>query len=280
MATKQTTLTGLKRDTTDKFYTKPDIVNRCLDIVKDNVNIEINDTIIEPSAGNGVFLMKLKELYPERDIIGYDIEPDHDEIEKVDFLEQEIDISNKDNKIHIIGNPPFGRQSSKAKKFIEKCCKFSDTISFILPKSFKKTSFSKVFNEYFHNIHTSDLEENAFQINEKEYNVPCIFQIWEKKSIKRESSKRDEPKHFRFVKKTDEHNISVRRVGVNTCNCDTNTENKSVQSHYFIRLNEGIDVDDFIDKFNQLSFDEKNNTVGSKSISKQELIEHTNKLEF
>ena len=46
-------------------------------------------------------------------------------------------------KIHVIGNPPFGRQSSLAIKFIKKSCSFSDTISFILPKSFKKDSMKK-----------------------------------------------------------------------------------------------------------------------------------------
>ena len=47
--------------------------------------------------------------------------------------------------IHIIGNPPFGRQSSLAIKFIKKSCEFCDTLSFILPKSFKKESLKKHF---------------------------------------------------------------------------------------------------------------------------------------
>ena len=38
------------------------------------------------------------------------------------------------NKIHIIGNPPFGRQSSLAIKFIKKSVEYCDSISFILPK--------------------------------------------------------------------------------------------------------------------------------------------------
>ena len=48
-------------------------------------------------------------------------------------------------KIHIIGNPPFGRQSSLAIKFIKKSAEFCDSISFILPKSFKKDSLKKHF---------------------------------------------------------------------------------------------------------------------------------------
>ena len=50
------------------------------------------------------------------------------------------------SKMHIIGNPPFGRQSSLAIKFIKKSCEFCDSISFILPKSFKKDSLKKHFH--------------------------------------------------------------------------------------------------------------------------------------
>ena len=90
-------------------------------------------------------------------------------------------IREKYDKIHIIGNPPFGRQSSLARKFIKKSCDFCDTLSFILPKSFKKDSFQKTFPLYFHLVYQVDLPEKSFQVNSKDYNVPCVFQIWIKR---------------------------------------------------------------------------------------------------
>ena len=47
--------------------------------------------------------------------------------------------------------------------------------------------------------------------------------------------------------------------------------NKSSQSHYFIKFDTKIN-NELIDKLNNLKFDNKENTVGPKSISKQELI--------
>ena len=66
------------------------------------------------------------------------MEPENDEIIKQDYLEFDFNLQNSYKRIHIVGNPPFGRQSSLAIKFIKKSCEYCDSISFILPKSFKK----------------------------------------------------------------------------------------------------------------------------------------------
>jgi hypothetical protein len=50
-------ISGLKRDTIDKFYTKNDVVNMCLKEIQTHININSElDLIIEPSAGNGAFM--------------------------------------------------------------------------------------------------------------------------------------------------------------------------------------------------------------------------------
>ena len=53
---------GLKRDTIDKYYTKPTIVEMCLNKVKEYVFIKEDDIIIEPSAGNGSFMEGIQQL--------------------------------------------------------------------------------------------------------------------------------------------------------------------------------------------------------------------------
>jgi len=258
---------GLKRDTIDKFYTKETVVILCSDLIKNFVDIGENDLIIEPSAGNGAFISEIKKL--SKNYKFYDIDPDNNEIIKQDYLLLENLISN--NKIHVIGNPPFGRQSSMAIKFIKKSCEFADSISFILPKSFKKDSMQKHFNEYFHLIHEIDLEENAFLVNNEETDVPCIFQIWVKQSEPRPDIIKLEPINFKFVKKEENPDISFRRVGVNAGNISKDILDKSFQSHYFIKFTNDISLDENINKFKNITFD-FNNTVGPKSISKQELI--------
>ena len=80
-----------------------------------------------------------------------------------------------------------------------------------------------------------------------------------------------EPLHFIFVNKSDNPDISFRRVGVNAGVIDKNVEEKSIQSHYFIKFINDKTVDENILLLSHMTFD-FNNTVGPKSISRQELI--------
>ena len=97
---------------------------------------------------------------------------------------------NTNYKIHLVGNPPFGRQSSLAIKFIKQSCKFCDTISFILPKSFKKDSLQKHFPINFHLEYEYELPKDSFIVGDKSHDVPCVFQIWIKKDTNRQVQKR------------------------------------------------------------------------------------------
>jgi hypothetical protein len=254
------------KNSLDKFYTKSEIAEKCINILLQLDFIKKDEIVIEPSAGNGAFIPYIKTLKCKCSF--YDILPENDEIILQDFLQIHI---KKENGIHIIGNPPFGRQSSLAIKFIKKSCEFADSISFILPKSFKKESMRRHFNSYFHCIHEWNIPKNSFLVNEKEYDVPCVFQVWIKKSEMRESVPKLEPVGFEFVKKNQSPDISFRRVGVNAGTVSTEIKTKSEQSHYFIKCIQ----QNIVEKIKTLQFD-FDNTVGPKSISKQELIQKLN----
>jgi predicted RNA methylase len=279
METKETKQTkGLKRDVIDKFYTKKEIVDYIIELFKEYVAPNNDDLIIEPSAGNGAFIDAIKSLKCNYEF--YDLEPEHVEIIKQDYLLYNYNtnaIANANNKIHILGNPPFGRQSSLAIKFIKKSCEFCSSISFILPRSFKKDSLKKTFPPNFHLLCEIDLPEKSFLVNTKEHDVPCIFQIWINKTYAREITEKLEPHNFIFVKKTDNPSISFRRVGVNAGTIDVNSSNKSIQSHYFIRFTNTNDLAKNLDLLKSIVYD-FNNTVGPKSIGKQELIKEFNKV--
>ena len=260
---------GLKRDTIDKYYTKPEVVKLCLDSVKEHLKINKDkDLIIEPSAGNGSFIDGIKSITKNHRF--YDLKPE----EREDIIEQDYLVyeCNEDfKKIHVIGNPPFGRQSSLAIKFIKKSCEFCHSISFILPKSFKKDSLKRTFPLNFHLIYEIDLPNNSFLVDGIQHDVPCVFQIWNKKKAQRIVPETLEPIHFKFVKKTDNPDISVRRVGIYAGKIDTKIEDKSIQSHYFIKFTN----DKTISELSDINYD-FNNTVGPRSISKQELISKFN----
>ena len=269
--------TGLKRTTIDKFYTSPIIVNECIKLIKQKISIQETDLCIEPSAGNGCFINPIKSLFNHHKF--YDLEPEHDEVIKKDYLEYDYStiVKEPNSKVHIIGNPPFGRQSSLAIKFIKKSCEYCDSVSFILPKSFKKDSLKKHYPPNFHLTYEYDLPKNSFIVDKKEYDVPCVFQIWIKKDVDRVLPKKLIPNNYKFVKKTDSHDISFRRVGVNAGDIDKETEKKSIQSHYFIKFD--IELTDVLfNKLTKIHYNCKNNTCGPKSISKQELIKEFNKV--
>lgn len=268
MSSKQTK--GLKRNTIDKYYTKDSVVQLCVNYIKEKLLIDENDLVIEPSAGDGSFIEAIKTISHNYEF--YDLEPENDEIVKQNYLDYDTsDIQEKYDKIHIIGNPPFGRQSSLAIKFIKKSCEFCNSVSFILPKSFKKESLKKIFPINFHLIFEIDLPKNSFLVEGVEHDVPCIFQIWEKKNYNRDACEKLEPIGFIFVEKTNNPDISFRRVGVNAGKIDTNILDKSIQSHYFIQFTNNKPLADNINSLLQINYS-FNNTVGPKSISKQELI--------
>jgi hypothetical protein len=280
MTSNKQQIKGLKRNIIDKYYTKNNIVDLCIDSIKKKLNINNNDLIIEPSAGNGSFIEGIKSL--TNNFRFYDLEPENKEITKQDYLlyDYKNETKKNDTSIHVIGNPPFGRQSSLAIKFIKKSCEFCNTVSFILPKSFKKDSLKKTFPLNFHLIFETDLPDESFIVNGEEHDVPCVFQIWEKKNTNRHINEKLEPFNFIFVKKTEQPDISFRRVGVNAGTIDVNPNDKSIQSHYFIKFtnkysNENTIYKDMLKKLSEIKY-EFNNTVGPKSISKQELISKFN----
>ena len=268
--------TGLKRDTIDKFYTCPATAKNCLDHVVGCISIDpINDLIVEPSAGNGAFISGITQLC--QNTIFYDIEPEHPSIIKANYLLLNCDTL---QKTHVIGNPPFGRQSSLAIQFIKKSALFADSISFILPKSFKKDSMRSHFPPRFHLVFQADIEEKAFLQDGLPVDVPCVFQIWEKRAEERQlvAKLETDPAIFRFVKIDEDPDISFRRVGVNAGIIDDkNLDTKSVQSHYFIKFGPAINKKEFIEKMRQIKY-AQDNTVGPKSIGKQEIIREINQL--
>lgn len=290
--------TGLGRDPIDKYYTKPSVANDCVSLMKKYVSPQkLRDMFIEPSAGNGSFLTPLKSM--KCAVRMYDIRPDHPQVIERDYLTIPVDEMTNgrapDGRIHVVGNPPFGRQASLAIKFIKKTCTFADSISFILPKSFKKDSMQRAFSASFHLVHQSDLNASSFLVNNKDHDSPCVFQVWVRRTEPRPEPVIHTPANFLFVKRPDlcKHiegklpvipHAAIRRVGVyagkviRTMTAEE-AETKSDQTHYFIRfLPEtcaGSDIDSIVENIAGIEY-AKDNTVGPRSISKNEMTQAIN----
>lgn len=264
----------------DKYYTKLDTVNLCMSWFNNYISVTKDDIIIEPSAGDGSFVDELEKLKCTK--LYYDIEPHHQSIKQQDYLHLDTDtfqLNNGGTKIHVVGNPPFGKKSSLAIMFIKRSCTFCDSISFVLPKSFKKESLKKSFSRRFHLVFEEELPLNSFIFNGDECSVPCVFQIWKRMDLPRDVPPKLKPYNqlYQFVKSAESPDLSFRRVGVNAGRISRDCS-VSEQSHYFLKFDMNL-TDELLNVLKSISFDDcKKNTVGSYSISKQELIEKYNKV--
>lgn len=266
--------TGLKRIGDECFYTKTDVSSSIVKDIQKVIDFSSFDFIVEPSAGSGSFLEALSKI-GLKNIKAYDINPSGEGIKKQDFLK--LNTEDFKGKILTIGNPPFGKNSSLAIKFIKKICDFSTVFALILPKSFKKQSRIDKIPEEFHQIYIKDLDKNSFTILGESVDVPCSFFIYEKKDYKRQKKVVEkENESYEIIKKPNDTKdiVAFRRVGANAGKFFTkDIERLSEQSNYFIKFNDKLDL-------SKCYFDTFENTVGPLSISKKELIEQLNKLSF
>lgn len=249
----------------DQFYTKQELAKS---IISD-IRVLDYELIIDPSCGDGAFFLNIE--HPNK--IGIDIQPKIDNVIQQDFLEWKYDGNIERHRILCITNPPFGKQGSLCTKFIKHCIEFSDTIAFILPLSFKKPSVQKRINKNYHLIYEREIPKNSFLFNNNDYDVKCVFQIWKNLYCARPIEEITNPIGFKYVKKTENPDISIRRVGI-YAGQSSRELNKSAQSHYFIKFNKKIDLNLLISEVNKIKWNDF--TVGPRSISKSELSEVLN----
>ena len=261
----------------DQFYTNIDVVRSCLD----GISFDGFDIVLEPSAGSGSFL----SLLPKDKRMGLDLEPAHPEVIRQDFFDF---VHDSGKKYYVVGNPPFGKNSSLAVKFFNKSATFADNIAFIIPRTFRKPSVINRLDENFHLIRQQILPINSFHTPDGiEYKVPTVFQVWGKKQFKRQKVN-TVTKHvdFDFVKISSSptsqqkkeqcanSDFCIRRVGAGAGKVYEDYEHKyrDWKSHYYIKQN----FNKARDIFSSIEWDylesPKYDTAGNPSISKNDLI--------
>lgn len=251
---------------TDKFYTKEEVAK---DLISE-VPLQEFENVIEPSAGTGSFSSQIEGC------IAIDTDPQSEEIKEQDFFD--FQFHGDHSKTLVIGNPPFGRQGSKALSFIKKASEIADAIGFILPKSFKKDSMKKKVPDHFHVRKEIDLSDDSFVYKGEEYEVPTVFQLWVRKDMPRLSHGGCEPFGYTFLKPPKYADFTVRRVGVYAGEASLTSQDKSLESHYFLRLDKRIKSKrvKIVEALNQTQFPSAKDTSGPNSISKDELIQKLN----
>ena len=158
----------------DKYYTKKEVVKKCLEIVR-GMPYEY-DLVVEPSAGNGAFYDAID--HPNK--VGIDIEPAHKKVIKADWLQ--FGIPDKYQRVLVVGNPPFGMYHKLSSAFISHALSFGNvqTIAFILPNVYKKHTRQKILPLTWRIDSITELERYSYVMDGVEQHVPTSFFIFDK----------------------------------------------------------------------------------------------------
>lgn len=251
----------------DQFYTCAPTAQLCIEKVRALALASRPDAIfIEPSAGAGAFY----DLLPEGQRIGLDIEPRHPSVQEQDFLAYEPPAQMTSRPVIVVGNPPFGRNSSLAVKFVNKAATMADIVAFILPKTFQKSSTVRRLDPRLHLVEEHDLPVDSFIFEGQPWDVSCVFQIWERRAEARvdEQGLFTHP-DFEFVPRS-EADFAVRRVGRSAGIVIRDFAAYSRTSHHFVRAR---DPEHVIAVLTSIDWTEvRRRTAGVPCVGKEEIV--------
>jgi len=192
-----------KNKSKDQFYTRPEIASYCVTELEKFVHLE-DSFIVEPSAGNGVFLDKLPPH-----TLGLDLEPKHPRIMKKDFFDF-CHVKIDSRPVVFVGNPPFGIRHRLSIAFFNHAARCdADYIAFIIPKAWRKRSVQIRLDRRYHVIHDVDLPQKSFDC--PKVHVSCCFMIFEKREYFRDiEPRRHDVCGWKFTSK-DDADIAIRK---------------------------------------------------------------------
>jgi predicted RNA methylase len=292
MSQSQNTATEVRQAGLDKFYTNPDIAQKCIITIGTKYDWAQWSFVIEPSAGNGNFYYSIPVPYNKK--VGIDIVPEDDAIIQRDFFDYEtVDIPSDillDKPILVIGNPPFGRVSSLAIKFFNHAAKICDNINgsviaFIIPRTFRRPSVQNKLNLAYHLVYDEDIPTSPCSFTPN-MAVKCCFQIWEMRAIPRVliAQETHHPDwEFLAMGPLDEHeqptppqgaDFALRAYG-GKCGeiIEQGLETLRPKSWHWIKVNTAnITKNELITRFKQLDYSVSTNTARQNSIGRADLV--------
>jgi predicted RNA methylase len=169
----------------EQYYTPTNTADTVIDTLLQSHPHLVDQPWLEPAGGTGSFVDAL-ERRGITDVVSFDIEPFHHLVQRGNFLEQTVSGTNYVS----IGNPPFGRNNALSVPFFNKCAEVSDTICFIVPRSWRKWSVTNRLHKHFHLVSDYDLEINyvnvdGVTISDNSHLRTCV-QTWQKSDVIRD----------------------------------------------------------------------------------------------
>lgn len=273
-----------QKDKLDRFYTPVNEAMRLTELVLQNLNINTNTILIEPSAGDGAFVRAMEDHCPDNCIIALDIAPSSTPlcditIAQNDYLQEDLFakgfLSSTDNKqdVLIIGNPPFGEQGKLAVDFINKSLEYARYCAFILPPSFRKETMQKKLNGKV--IAVYDVLDDSYRVQGQNITVPSAFFIIDGEQQFSPAPDLSDLLPFSKlpVSQRKQADFAIRRVGGTAGTAMPYSGELSSETYYFYKKKNDC-PDNIIEIINDCEFPEKEWSVGPRSLSQKELAKH------
>lgn len=177
---------GNRRTTgTEQFYTPRDLATLLVQAALPHIANPSQSRFLEPAAGNGSFVAALKGA-GAKSIVAIDRYPAAPGITEANFLETELSEAN----LISFTNPPFGRNNALSIPFFNHAAKFSSTICFLVPRSWRKWSVTNRLDPSFHLVYDQNVfvsyEDAAGEPITDKNGLRTCFQIWQKRDHIRE----------------------------------------------------------------------------------------------
>ena len=247
----------------DQYYTREDVAARLWGLFRRRYGAD-RFLMVEPSAGDGSFLKVLPA-----GSVGIDIDPKAPGIRRVDYLEAEI-VMGGHREVATIGNPPFGLNCSTAIRFFNRAAEHSRVIAFVVPRTFRKAWAQNQLDPAFHLVFEEEVERDAFLFRGAPFNVPAVFQIWQRM---------DEPRprrptatrhpHFEFTT-ADRADFAIQRVGAAAGRIHREFS-RSPSAHLFVRVKGKRGVEAVMARLDLAAI--ARDVAGNPSISRAEIVE-------
>jgi hypothetical protein len=273
-----TTAETVRKNGLDKFYTLPEIAERCLASIGSLYKWWEWDLVIEPSAGNGSFFLRI----PTEKKIGVDISPEHVGIVQSDYFQYALPDTLKGKKILVVGNPPFGKVCSLAIQFFHHSAQWASVIAFVIPRTFRRVSIQNRLPLHYHLVLDEDIPCEPCSFTPPMM-VKCCFQIWERRTDTRQkvhlpTTHRDW--EFLSLGPNDSNGQPTPPTGAHfallayggSCGriVDSNLNSLRPKSWHWIRAN--IPIATLQERFRSLDYSCSRNTARQNSIGRGELV--------
>ena len=168
----------------EQYYTPSQIANQLTRYMLETLKINPGATWLEPAAGSGAFIDAMHRQ-GIANVLAFDIEPKTSLAKKANFLDTALTGS----AMVCLTNPPFGRNHALSIPFFRHAAETSDTIAFIVPRSWRKWSIVNRLPADFIKIADFDLTVSyvdAAGVNlSKSSQLATIFQVWQRSTTPR-----------------------------------------------------------------------------------------------